>query len=402
MSFFGIGDIDFLDVGKNGSLLNNLIKSQFSVNTYKYPVDLGSYDKGHYIMFFIRQPSETQYRKDGFEDGNILSPIINQFTGNVNKFSGELNKTLNNTVGKFDSIAGTNIAKGVSNSVTGGLKSINKAFTGAVSGIFGVGSTILGGDSQETQNIISNSLKSITGGSFNFTKQKMTSDVISLYMPDTLHFQHNQEYDELQLGHEVAGRIAAALRSMADAHRSGGEEAAAASAVTSAANTLTEEAAIRAAGNSGRIGSAAVLGVVSNPLLELIYHSPKFRSFQFEFMFYPRDRQEAREVQSIIESFRFHQAPEIKREAQGFLVPPSEFDIKMYCNGSENPNIPQIATCVLDSMSIDYAPNGFSAYEIPSVVSPSLGGTGMPVAIRLTLSFKEITYLTKEDFNTNI
>jgi hypothetical protein len=401
MSFFGIGDIDFLDKGKNGSLLNNLIRNQFSVNTYKYPVDLGSYDKGHYIMFFIRQPSNTQYPKDGL-GGNILSPIMNQISGGVNQVSGIINKNIVNTVGKLDNIAGTSFAKGISNSLTGAVKGIGKTITGGINGIFGAGMSILGGDSSETQNIIGNSLKSITGGSFNFTKQKMTSDVISLYMPDTLHFQHNQEYDDLQLGHEVGGRIAAAVRSMADAYRNGGEEAAASSAVTSAANTFIEEGAIRAAGNSGRIGSAAVLGVVSNPLLELIYHSPRFRSFQFEFMFYPRDSQEAREVQSIIESFRFHQAPEILQEAQGFLIPPSEFDIKMYCNGTENPNIPQIATCVLDGMNIDYAPSGFSAYEIPAVTTPSLGGTGMPVAIRLTLSFKEITYLTKSDFNTDI
>jgi hypothetical protein len=32
---------------------------------------------------------------------------------------------------------------------------------------------------------------------------------------------------------------------------------------------------------------------VENPLLEMIYKSPQFRDFQFDFIFYPRDEREA-------------------------------------------------------------------------------------------------------------
>jgi hypothetical protein len=47
---------------------------------------------------------------------------------------------------------------------------------------------------------------------------------------------------------------------------------------------------------------------------------------------------------------------------------------------------------------MNYAPNGWSAYEVPGENNPSLGRTGMPVAIQLTLQFQEVTYLTKEDY----
>jgi hypothetical protein len=133
-------------------------------------------------------------------------------------------------------------------------------------------------------------------------------------------------------------------------------------------------------------------------MLEMIYKSPNFRTFQFDFTFYPRDEREALEVQRIIERVRFHQAPELVSDAQGFLVPPSEFDIKFYYGGTQNPNIPPISTCVLEKIDVNYAPNGFSAYEVPGENQPSLGRTGMPVAINLQLSFKETTYLTKADF----
>jgi hypothetical protein len=121
-------------------------------------------------------------------------------------------------------------------------------------------------------------------------------------------------------------------------------------------------------------------------------------------MFYPRSKKEAQEVQNILSRLRFHQAPELlgSKNAGGvggfFLVPPSEFDIKFYYNGKENPNIPKISTCALETLDIDYAPNGFSAYEIPSDSTAKIGGTGMPTAIRLSLQFKELEMLTKSNF----
>jgi len=153
-------------------------------------------------------------------------------------------------------------------------------------------------------------------------------------------------------------------------------------------------------GATGQVAFTAITGAVSNPLLEMIYKSPNFRTFQFDFTFYPRDEREALEVQQIIEKFRFHQAPEIA-SAANFLIPPSEFDIKFYYGGAENPNIPPLSTCVLENIDVNYTPNGFSAYEVPGENLPSLGRTGMPVAIQMTMQFKETTYLTKTNFKSN-
>jgi hypothetical protein len=80
------------------------------------------------------------------------------------------------------------------------------------------------------------------------------------------------------------------------------------------------------------------------------------------------------------------------------MVPPSEFDIEFYYNGEVNPNIPKISTCALTSISIDYAPNGFRAYEVPGENSPKMGSTGMPVAMRVNLSFRELEIMTKFNY----
>jgi len=144
---------------------------------------------------------------------------------------------------------------------------------------------------------------------------------------------------------------------------------------------------------------ATLFGAVKNPQLELLYSTPEFRSFAFEFMFYPRSEKEAEEVQKIVQRLRFHQAPEILTGSAGyFMVPPSEFDIEFYYNGEVNPNIPKISTCALTSISIDYAPNGYRAYEVPGQISPKIGSTGMPVAMRVNLSFRELEIMTKFNY----
>ena len=154
-------------------------------------------------------------------------------------------------------------------------------------------------------------------------------------------------------------------------------------------------------GGVGKVLFAAATGVVQNPMLEVLYSSPAFRSFQFDFMFYPRDEKEATQIGNIINSLRFHQAPEVFGATNGFfLIPPSEFDIKFMYNNQENPNIPKISTCVLKSIFTDYAPNGFSAYEVPGQIATP-GGTGMPVAIRLTLQFRETEIMTKSSYKSS-
>ncbi len=56
MAFFGFSDITF-DKGpptRNGPL-GALVKSEFERTTLRYPLDVGNYDKGHYMVIYIRQ-----------------------------------------------------------------------------------------------------------------------------------------------------------------------------------------------------------------------------------------------------------------------------------------------------------------------------------------------------------
>ena len=63
-----------------------------------------------------------------------------------------------------------------------------------------------------------------------------------------------------------------------------------------------------------------------------------------------------------------------------------------------------VQTCALpiSTLDVNYAPNGFSAYETPGENNPSLGRTGMPVSIQITMQFQEVTFLTKKDFRDDL
>jgi len=415
MSLFGFADIKFNKVTGAGSgnrddgngPLRALEGTAFDQRSLRYPVDIGNYDKGHYMVFYIREQKASRFAKNDNVSDDVISgsrvdgatqfqniPLVGNAATNFG--SGLLSK-LNSGLGELNSATG-----GALSGITGAVSKAAGGVVGTVNSLFGQAASITVGDAKATQSVLSTNIAAITNDSFIKTTQ-LTKDAIALYMPDTLQFQYSQSYSDLQLGGELIGQIVAAGRTAMGTYESEGAFKAAGgiaqAAVTGAIKKGTQAAGEALGGpNSGQVGAYLASKIVTNPLLEIIYQSPNFRNFQFDFMFYPRDEREALEVQQIVERFRFHQAPEYARETMGFLIPPSEFDIRFYYGGAENPNIPKIGTCVLKDIQINYAPNGWSAYEVPGESLPSLGRTGMPVAMQLTLSFQETSILTKRNY----
>ena len=432
MALFGFSDISFnKNVDARGSLatgpLGSLAGSEFTKNTYRFPLDIGSSDKGHYLMIYIRKQRQSSSGAAKFDGGdksfkNLQDNIQNKAKGilqsEIQNAAAKANKTLvhiGNSVGGEllnkvnNGVSGvTGGAGGIFSNFSSALDSAVGGVVGGINNLFGQTSVIFGGNSAQTQAVIKNSIKNVTGGSvFAGLTTFLTTDSIALYMPDTLTYTYSQSYETPSIGNELGGKLIGAGKSAIDTFKEGGGGLmATGKAATGAVGGGLREAAEVGKGAAGKfigtntaaLGVAALTGSVRNPMLEMLYKSPDFRSFNFEFKFYPRDEREALEVQRIVERLRYHQAPELLKESAAFLVPPSEFDIKFYYNGSQNPNIPPISTCVLKTIDIDYAPNGFSAYEVPNENQPSLGRTGMPVSMTLKLSFQETTYLTKQDF----
>ena len=341
MSLFSFANISFGSQNRKvGTDINLGAGSTYGYNLYRYPIDLGSADKGHYMMFHINK--QTRSKITGNEVNEAPTVISNRIINDIRD------------PGRF---------------------------------LFGLATN--------------NPNKSVA---FTRTIQRV-SDTVALYMPDTLNFTHQQGYSDAGLtGRLAAGGSILSQGSSIKDNFEGITEGDLLKRFMGIVGNLSPALATIAKEKSALLsaGLTAYTGAVINPMLEMIYSTPAFREFQFDFMFYPRSEKEAMEVQKIINRLYFHQAPEIEPEGEGFfLIPPSEFDILFYYNGSINPNIPKISTCVLTNINVNYAPNGFSAYEVQGEVKAEPGRTGMPVAIQLTLNFKETEIMTKKNFSRN-
>ena len=364
----------------------NLIGDGAPYNNLRYPLDIGSADKGHYMVIHVNQQTKTQF-KSPVARGQLPTVISNirdlqsrvgptNLAGQVQQFSGVIRENYSSEISSIvNTVTDNFITKTSADWATKALPELSGGISGAVDGV-------------------TDAFTNLSGDSFVRTIER-TTDSITFYMPDTLNFQYNQTYSDLALGGNLMSGIPAAVSSAISSYQQGGAK--------NVGKNLAPFLMQAAASNFGQIGQAAMaagFGVVPNPMIELLYTQPNLRNFQFDFNLYPRDEREALEVQNILQRLRFHQAPEIKTNTGGFfLIPPSEFDIKFYYNGKINPNIDPISTCILEQIIINYAPAApFVAYEVDGQNSPSLGGTGMPVAIQLTLMFKETQIMTKDNY----
>jgi len=407
MALFTLSDIKFKqDVRK--------LETKFENNVLRYPEDLGSADKGHYIMFHINVQDRTSYKftedvknkpaifnnrtglqqQTGYQNigGNIdqLTKYIQNETRDIansasaQAFAGSLEETVGNLANVVSNNFSSEKAALIKNSATG----ILEVTKGAVSGF-------------------TDKISTITNANF-VRKITRTTDSIAFYMPDTLAFDQKQSYSSLAPGGEL-GQMIGAGASILSNYLNNPNKVAAANQLGKnfspfIIQLLRQKAPELFNKTIGQKTTDLILysafGTL-NPRMELIYTSPEFRSFNFDFKFYPRSEKEARSVIEIIRKLHFHQAPEIDSSTAGFyLTPPSEFDIEFYYNGKQNPNIQKISTCVLDSISCNYAPQGWHAFESVGQNIPIEGSTGMPVGIELRLTFRETEIMTKYNYQS--
>ena len=403
MPLFGLGDIQF-NKGSSSTKgpLKSLVESKYATTTLRYPMDVGNAGKGHYMVLYIKKQegskSDENLTTTGFVEatnsafknpvGNLVNSASQAVKGN---FAGGLSSGIQNAFNQVNNATG-----GVVGNLTSSVGSVFKTITGSVSSLnspFGQ-PNLINSNGAASQEINRNNIKSlVSSGDIirGIQKTTRTNQAIALYMPDTLQFEYKQNYEQLNLSQTAAGLLGGSVaKNIAE-----GEYTNAFRDAIKSVPALAQQQANKRLGAVGAAGGFLATGAVVNPLLEVIYNSPQFRSFQYDFIFYPRDEREAVEVQKIINTLQFHQAPEFKAGSAGsLLIPPSEFDIEFYYSGEVNKNLPEIGNCVLTSIQVNYAPNGFYAYEVPCQ-GATIGGTGMPVAIQMTLQFQETTYLTK-------
>jgi hypothetical protein len=129
-------------------------------------------------------------------------------------------------------------------------------------------------------------------------------------------------------------------------------------------------------------------GAIANPNMELLFGGPSLRTFSFQFLLAPRDKEEAMTVIQILRFFKQGMAP-IRTKSRLFMKSPHTFKLS-YRNSSGQPHkyLNKFKECALQSLGVDYAPNGqYSTYE-----------DGVMTAYQMTMTYSELNPIYNDDY----
>lgn len=224
----------------------------------------------------------------------------------------------------------------------------------------------------------------------NFKTQAVYDQMISVYLPFCTKINNEDAFsyeDSSQAMAGGAGDLLGSLTSFSDAKNAAGQ------LVTVGMEQAAQK--MNAAG-AGNIMSGAVL----NPRLEKLFKQKEFRTFNFSWEFYPRNKKEVEQIREIVEAFRYHSHPAMfdssgkEQNVQIQLRVPAEFEVRFLSTNPdpsasgfiENEYIPKIGRCAITSISLDFTPNAiFSSLTDNS-----------PSAVTLTMQLSEMGILTRE------
>ena len=177
---------------------------------------------------------------------------------------------------------------------------------------------------------------------------------IKLPLPAGLSFADAVEYNNTDLGLIRGGLVAAAERKKAE----GTDDAPAGDQDTrSAFRKMTEEIAMRAGGDTGRL----LVGSAPNPNTRALFKQVGIRSFQVSYKMIPESKEEADNIKEIIKEFRkeMHPIPQFVGNAVTSFKFPKLFKIRFYLGNDEKFEVePKLQPAYLQNFSVTYNSGG--------------------------------------------
>ena len=364
-----------------------LNKDPMDFSTLSYPEDIiNDVTNGHYMLFYINVQNKTKFPYTRAVDGVQVAAKNITMEKKLTNDGYELATDRVKPIYEFEEeiTGGGAIASSHSHGSIGAYRSPNYS---------------------DAQTLRQDKTKMKTGFAASQTMRDATvriKESIAIYLPPNVQDNYSTKYSGAETA--LIGFLAASGGKFLDRMREN-DFTAAAELLKDTAGGAFAEMGKRAAGAMVDIVGAGegafelgskIFGATTNPYMEVLFGGADLRTFTYNFTFAPRDRKERDEVQKIIHTFRFHQAPELRSNQSMYMGLPAEFDIHyMYqpdtnVDGTvdearENPYYNKIATCVLTSCNVDYTPNGVQSHA-----------DGSPVQIKMTLNFLETELITKD------
>ncbi len=132
---------------------------------------------------------------------------------------------------------------------------------------------------------------------------------------------------------------------------------------------------------------ARTSGRVLNPNAEVLFQGPVIRDFSFSFIMIARSQKEGAEIRRIIRELKIGMAPKFRSTT--FLKNPDVFSLEYKSGGNTLNTVNRFSAggLALQTMSVDYSPNGYwSAYR-----------DSQPVQLKMDLSFTELRPIYEGD-----
>ena len=359
----------------NAPLAHMEIDGRWSYSTLQYPLDIQARsDLGHYMMFYINVPNETEYKNQasssktyGVGTADIGGREGAMFSSRRDPLQDALRKRTSASKDNGDDgydEQGRSWKPGKTDKVIA-----RPTHQGTASKLFG-----------QTNRL------------------RRTNDAIVLYMPPQIVMNTMATYKESELGTSL-GMGLEAVETNRSAQLQGGASAAGIQGFKDVMKIGAEQAkklakdAFAQSGNDVIGAQQKMQNLASNNFMEVMFGGVGFRKFSYTWKFSPKTPQESEEVDKIIRTFRFHMLPEKKKGTLGrYYILPSEFDIFYMFRGEENTWFNKISTCVLINADVNYSPNGYQTFR------PHENRNGAPpTEIDFKLDFMETKLITKED-----
>ena len=350
------------------------VGSKWSYSTLQYPEDIQSRtDLGHYMMFYVNVPNNTEYGR----------------SGGVGSKKGSLESQADRGRGQGSSLSLQQ------QQIIGDAKISKEAKDGSYNT---EGKSWQPGRPEKV--IDRKSAQGTAAETIGRKRTQRTTDAIILYMPAQLTTNYAAGYKENELGGslgEIAGRVNKFIN-RADAV--GGVEAAK-EAVPAIGGIVAGAMERGMAGMASGVIGGDIMGAYDkisnramNNFLETTFTGVGFRKFSWTWKFAPKNIKEVRTAEQIIRTFKFHMLPELPDDQNfgRYYVVPSEFDIFYMFRGDENTWMNKIQTCVLQNMEVNYGPNNYQTFR------PIEGRNGAPpTEIDMKLDFMETKVITKQE-----
>jgi len=141
-----------------------------------------------------------------------------------------------------------------------------------------------------------------------------------------------------------------------------------------------------ATGLSANHITSRALGKVYNPNTELFYNGPGLRTFSMGFNFIPKNEGEARMIDNIIMEFKKWSSPATS-SADGMFEIPHIWSVRYVTNGTIN-KMNRFKPAALSDVTVQ---------ANPTLQQHSTFTDGSPVEKAISLSFKEVELITRED-----